>query len=582
MTQKSPYDPTFLAGLAILFALTLHAGVIFLAHGHKLAPSILGGKAYMENQQVRGSDDETALLRQEETKRKNDQLAVIFKEMQARPEAEMSPLAQPSAQPSASIEPYEIKLESTAQLPNTVPDILYASNNFWINELIQATEMAQGQLESVEEQWESAPHTIKAGKKEGTLEGTAALNRSGKLDQGRTDTLLGSQPAWVQMDTESLIKGYYPSGASGSVFRNPNEGKANFQFGLDNPGSIASSDDFTLDVRVAPRAHDQGYLFRIELVPKPQVKFRRINQNYFFLVDRSRSIRFSRYEFTQQAVNQALDMLNPGDTFNILVFDDHVVAFAPQNLPWTPANVASAREFLSKQKYGGLFSTTELYSSLGKIVPAAVADNEVNTAILLSDGDTFLSSEKQRESIGKWTRQNSGKVSLYSLASGQRNNLPLLDVLSFFNKGMSLYSPLDRDISSTLFQLMQSLRNPIGKEMTVTAVRPSADVEIALFPPNSCLPNLYENSPFVVYGTINRLHDFHLFFQGKYYEKSFDIKHQVSFAESRAGDAAFLEKRLALFQAYDSYAHFLIDGKKSHLDRARQLLQPHNISMAFK
>lgn len=557
-----------LAGLVIAIALAFHAAVIFYAHGHRLSSPVSGGKAFMENQQMAGGEEAAALLRQEEIRHKNEMLATLFQDMQQSYSAEEIPLTAISQQSRASQE--EHQLSEASQIPTPDIEVLYPDNNFWINEMIRATEMAQGQLEPSHQEFESAD-AIKIGKAQGTKEGTASLNRSGMIDQGYSDSLLGSKPGFSDAldNLKASLKATPGIGGGGQARLNP-------------LGNIASSDDFTLDVKVAPRHTGRGYLFRIELIPKPKAKFRRIRQNYFFLVDRSHSIRFARYTFTQEAVSQALNAIQPEDTFNILVFDDHAVAFAPKNVPWTPENIASGSAFITQQKYGGLFASTDLYKSLGKIIPAAVAENEVNTAILLSDGDTTLNSEIQRESIHRWTRQNDGKVSLYSVASGKRNHLALLDLLSFFNKGTLHYAALDKDIGASLVQLMQMLKNPIGKEMTVKAVKEAPDLEITLYPSNERLPNLYEHTPFVVYGTINRLQDFHLFFQGKYYDKTLDIKHLVSFAAAKQADSADMEKRLAVYQAYGCYASYLASGDHTYLTRAKELLKPYKLPLAFK
>ncbi len=577
--MNEPSSHKFLAGFVILIALAVHAGALFLTHGYTFNPPVSASSAYMENSQASGHDSDDFFSRKEEAKRKNEQLAELFQQMKPsvsenqRPQKALAPLAEISKSSP------EMPPEATKQ-PTDV-EVLFASDQYLTQELIRATEMAQGVVEPSAEQVEMNSPSIKAGKESGFQSGVASLNRSGLLKDGRTDTLLGSGPTLGAASelgkiSQAQLEALYPSGQDLSG----QGGGAGFYL---NPlGTIASSNDFTLDIQVAPRTHGPGYLFRLELVPKPSVKFRRIGQNFFFLIDRSHSIRFARYAFTREAVMKALSLLRPGDTFNLLVFDDRVVPFAEKNVPWNETNVANARAFLSQQKYGGLFATTDLYSSLGKIVPAAVAENEVNTAILLSDGDTYLSSAKQRDSIERWTRQNLGKVSLYTLASGKGNNLALLDVLCFFNKGLLYYCAEDQEIESSLFKLMEALQNPIGKEMTLTAITPRSDLEIALFPANESLPNLYEQSPFVVYGTINRLHDFHLFFQGKYYEKTLDIKQAVSFAQAKQGDAASLEKKLAVYQAYASYAEFLKDGQMVHLSRAKQLLQPYKIGIAFQ
>ena len=137
-------------------------------------------------------------------------------------------------------------------------------------------------------------------------------------------------------------------------------------------------------------------------------------------------------------------------------------------------------------------------------------------------------------------------------------------------------------LDSTLFKLMQSIRNPIGKEIAVSTVAPDSSVSISIYPPNQIMPNLYENMPFVVYGTINQLKDFHAFFQGKYYDKFLDIKQTVSFAKAKRIDDTALEKKLALQKAYIAYDMYLQDGQTGHLTEAKQLLNPFRIPVAFK
>lgn len=345
--------------------------------------------------------------------------------------------------------------------------------------------------------------------------------------------------------------------------------------------SIASSDDFVMQVEYAPKQRGSGYLFRLQLIPKSSAVFRRIAHNVFFLIDRSHSIPTERYEAAKGAVGQALTMLQEGDTFNVLVFDKHVVQLAPKNLQWNEQNIERAYAFLSQQPHGGMFATTDLYASLGNIVPKAVAEKEVNTAILLSDGDTYLSMEKQQEAISQWTKQNQGKVSLYSVASGKGNNLPLLDILSSVNKGSLYYAYNDDQLPSALLTLTEAVQNPIGKEIVTSAIASNKKVKVTLYPSSQRLPNLYDHIPYVIYGSIDRLDDFHVFFQGKYYDKWLDIKQEVSFKTAKLSKDDDLEKMWALQQAYDEYSLYLNTGDKSRLHRARQILASYKIAAPF-
>ncbi|MCH9608664.1 MAG: hypothetical protein S4CHLAM45_12450 [Chlamydiales bacterium] len=344
----------------------------------------------------------------------------------------------------------------------------------------------------------------------------------------------------------------------------------------DELGIVAGSNHFDVHIEYVQKQNRPGYVFKATFSPKREVRFKRIQQNYYFLLDRSNSIPRARFALNKAVVSKALDYLKPRDTFNILIFDDKVLKLSESSLKWNEENVIRARGFLEKHGHGGYFASTELYSSLGKIIPENVSDREVNTAILLSDGDTYLPQEKQRKVIGGWTDTNEGKVALYSIASGGGNNLPLLDLITSFNKGALIYSYDHGQLSDRLVQLIHMIRNPIGKEMVATAVPVDKQSVILLQPKNRRLPDLYQNRPFVVYGSTNRLCDFVLFLQGKYYDQRFDIKKRITFENAKLGSSA-IEKAWTQLVVQEFYERFFEDGNKKHLDAAKHLLAPLNI-----
>ncbi|MBS0624149.1 MAG: hypothetical protein JSS62_05955 [Verrucomicrobia bacterium] len=343
---------------------------------------------------------------------------------------------------------------------------------------------------------------------------------------------------------------------------------------------LAESDHFDISVEYTQRQFRPGYIFKITFTPKQEILFKRIAHNYFFLLDRSNSIPRARFALNKEIVSKALELLKPQDSFNILLFDDKVCRLSEKKLLWNEQNIKLAREFLTKQSHGGYFAATELYGSLGKIIPDNVSDHEVNTVILLSDGDTYLSLDKQRQTIGEWTTRNQGKVSLYAAASGGGNNLPLLELISTFNKGSLIYSYDHRLLAERVLQLLSSIRNPIGKQMVATAITADKQATILLQPKNQRLPDLYQNRPFVIYGSINRLTDFVLFLQGKYYDHHFDIKKNICFEQAKVG-APTLEKLWTQLVVQDLYERFFEDGNFKHLDAAKHLLIPMQLPLLF-
>lgn len=345
---------------------------------------------------------------------------------------------------------------------------------------------------------------------------------------------------------------------------------------------LASSSDFMVNVEYMPQLNEDGYIFKISLSPKPYKHFKRIKQNFFFLIDRSHSISVKNYQASKDAVSSALDYLHPGDTFNILIFDGKVVKLSSQNMDWNPKNASLARQFLKNQKHGGFFATTDLYSSLDKIIPEAVEEDEVNCAILLSDGDTYINKQKQRKTLNYWSQKNKGKVSLFTLAIGKQNNLPLLDLLSTFNKGSLRVARTKETISIQLISLIKALRSPIGKDLIVTALPHNSNASVQIYPAQERLPNLYENLEYVLYGSINQSSDFTLFLQGRYYDHWLDIKKSISLSKGTLTDDMSLKKGVLLQKAYLEYEQFLRSGHPEFLEKAKKLLQPIQLPLAFE
>ncbi len=394
--------------------------------------------------------------------------------------------------------------------------------------------------------------------------------------------LFPSNPLSLPLEKEGDLVNFLAEapGEGPPYFSSPPLATLRFQEDYAAVGALANSEHFLMSVEVAARNFKPGYIFRISLQPKQDISFKRIRQNYYFLIDRSNSIPRARFALNKRAVSAALDHLQPEDTFNILIFDDKVSRLAESSLSWSTENIAIARTFLEVTGHGGHFAATELYASLGKIIPQNVSNEEVNTAILLSDGDTYLTLEKQRQTIGGWTGWNAGKVSLFCVASGTGNNLSLLDLISSFNKGALVYVPQHDQITEKVVQLMLSLQSPIGKDLVATAVSSDKQTVLHLQPRNIRLPHLYQSRPFTIWGATNRLSDFTLFLQGKYYDKVFDLKKTISLKEAHTGTLA-LERQWAQLAAQEFYEQFFRDGRVSHLEAAHQFLAPLELPVPF-
>ncbi|NGX33871.1 MAG: hypothetical protein K1060chlam1_00213 [Candidatus Anoxychlamydiales bacterium] len=345
--------------------------------------------------------------------------------------------------------------------------------------------------------------------------------------------------------------------------------------------TLSYKDFFDIDVSFAPNINEKGFIFAITLIPKHSMKLKKLKQNIFFLVDRSNSIQKDRLTSTRHAITSSLSFLEKDDSFNILAFDTKLDVLSNQNLnPDEQISLSRAKSFLRKQNIGSFFSSTNFSIPLFKILNSNVKNDEVNIAILLSNGDG-LNKFKNYRIFNDWTRLNGGNLSLYAIGLENDKNLSILELFSFLNKGKVISSSTNRGIKRKLQKLLKSISHPIAKDIVSNAICLEKSANIKLYPLSDQSPNLYMNEPYVILGTTDKLTDFTIFVQGKAKDSFFNLKKHISFDQAKQGGKV-LQKELAVKKASQCYEKFLTDNNPNHLKDANHHLEPFAIEPAFR
>ncbi len=331
------------------------------------------------------------------------------------------------------------------------------------------------------------------------------------------------------------------------------------------------NDEFDVEVCTLEQKGGEGHLFSLSFKPKFDMRKQSMKQNFYFLVDRSNSVERHRFQTFKRAVAKAIHSLREGDSFNIILFDTKVARLSENPVSYSTQSVEMAEEFLDKQRHQNLFTATDIYECLNKLFPPTLSDDEMHTAIFITDGDSLAHAEKQRKQINEWLFKNDSRVHLHTAAVGQGNNLTVLDLLSHASRGQMLYSDTHAAFPRKLAKLVIDLRFPLAREMGAVVLK--GDPNIQLFPSSAHLPALFCNHPFVVYGTVKNLSDFTIMLQGRHKNQWLSIKKSISFAKARPATRA-LEKEWAVQKAYSLYEQYLKEGKISQLEQAESLL-PH-------
>ncbi len=340
------------------------------------------------------------------------------------------------------------------------------------------------------------------------------------------------------------------------------------------------SDAFDAELVFLPE-EEKGYIFALTLIPRPDLKLAKIRQNYTFLINRSNSIQNDRLHATKNAVYKVLDELYPDDTFNIIVFDSKLEKLSPAPLPYNIKSLAAAEEFLNKITLGSFFSQANLYRPLFLTVPGSVKDDEIHTAILLTDGESLVKKNEQRSLLSEWTQYNQGKVALFAISMGSDAHMGTLDAACVFNKGKLSSSPAKRGIKRKLLKLVKTISTPVAKNLHCSAISRSPKTKIQVFPKSSQMPHLYLDQPYVILGHVDTLDDFILFVQGRLKDGWFNIKKTISFLNAKKGNQS-LRAEWALQKAYTIYDHYLMSENPDLLAEAKTLLEPYDFQPAFQ
>ncbi|MEI6243089.1 MAG: VWA domain-containing protein [Chlamydiota bacterium] len=344
--------------------------------------------------------------------------------------------------------------------------------------------------------------------------------------------------------------------------------------------TLSLSDDFDLDVSwVADK--EKGYIFAATLIPKEGKVFPRLRQNFFFLLDRSNSIQKNRLASSRRSIFSALKFLKKEDRFNIFAFDSKVDVLFSYNQPKEEKYLLKAKKFLAEQNLASFFSSSNLARPLTKISEECptVAEDEVGTIIVFSDGDSLVKS-KNLHFIEDWTKKNEGRMNLFAIGLDSDPNGNLLEFFASINKGKRYTARKNRGMQKQLVKLMKTLRYTIAKNISVSFILPDENGEIVFYPVQKELKNLYAKEPYVILGSTKTLQNTQLFLQGKIGDKWVHIKKKIEFVSEKQGGRS-LEEQWAVLSSYEYYKKFLHDPNPEMLKKAKELVEPYEITGIF-
>jgi Ca-activated chloride channel homolog len=210
-------------------------------------------------------------------------------------------------------------------------------------------------------------------------------------------------------------------------------------------------------------------------------------REYIFVVDVSGSMFGFPLDTAKKLMGDLVNVLQPSDTFNIVVFADGSDTFSTASVPATRPNLARALQFIG-QKHGG--GGTRLLAALERAVAVRREPGVSRSIVLITDG--YIDAES---AVFDYVREQRDDVNFFAFGIGSSVNRLLIEGVARAGLGEPFVVTAPSEAAEAAARLRRYIDTPVltGIDLTfegfdVYDVEPGA------------IPDLFASRPIVVIG----------------------------------------------------------------------------------
>ena len=177
-----------------------------------------------------------------------------------------------------------------------------------------------------------------------------------------------------------------------------------------------------------------------------------------FVLDTSGSMSGFPIEKAKEAMKQAIDGLNPRDTFNLITFAGDTHILFPEPVPATHENLRKAQAFLAERRGGG---GTEMMKAIRAALAPTDSQGHLRIVCFMTDG--YVGNEG--EIISEIKSHPNARV--FSFGIGSAVNRFLLDKMAEAGRGEVQYVALNDDGTKAAKRFHERVQNPLLTDIEV-------------------------------------------------------------------------------------------------------------------
>ncbi|HPT16226.1 MAG TPA: VWA domain-containing protein [Kiritimatiellia bacterium] len=215
-------------------------------------------------------------------------------------------------------------------------------------------------------------------------------------------------------------------------------------------------------------------------------------KDVLLIQDCSESITRSKLDYFKAGIEAYLRTLTTVDRVNLMRYSDSPTLCFPEWQPATAESLGQAARFADDMRARG---QTDLFTPLQQVLKLPRTAGRPTIAVLMTDGRPTMGTVDSSDIIARFSQQNAGEISVFTVGAGDRVNTFLLDLLGHNNRGGSWIMPLREQIPDAVKRAARELSRPVLANL---AYRFSGDSAAEVYP--ATLTHLYLDRPLRLYG----------------------------------------------------------------------------------
>ncbi len=180
------------------------------------------------------------------------------------------------------------------------------------------------------------------------------------------------------------------------------------------------------------------------------------------MLDTSLSMNWEKLDKSYQAVEGVLRSLLPQDSFNLILFNDDILAFSDKAVDAKPEEIERALQFIKSSYLSGGTDFNAALTRATQLIKAMPAKSE-SAMVMISDGNPTMTTTKTGAIVDGFKKANTGsKTRLYVFGIGSDTDVLLLQELARASRGYFDWSRETDDLEFKLKSFVSKVgRNPI-------------------------------------------------------------------------------------------------------------------------